>query len=217
MLQAVLGGRADAPLRILCVGAHSDDVEIGCGGTILRLLAERPGSSVHWVVFSGTQLRGEEARASAADFLVQAAHASVTVEGFRESYFPAAWAEIKEKVESLRPIEPDLVFTHRRRDEHQDHRVLGELTWNTFRRHLILEYEIPKYEGDLEPPNLYSPLPAAVAARKVDLLVRHFASQKGRSWFRRETFEGLMAVRAVECNAPSGFAEGFHARKVVVA
>jgi LmbE family N-acetylglucosaminyl deacetylase len=217
MIPAVLGGRTDAPLRILCIGAHSDDVEIGCGGTILRLLAERPGCSVHWVVFSATQAREEEARASAAEFLVQASQASVSVERFRESYFPASWAEIKDKFESLRQVEPDLVFTHRRRDEHQDHRLLGELTWNTFRRHLILEYEIPKYEGDLEPPNLYSALPAAVAARKVDLLVRHFASQTGRSWFRRETFEGLMALRAVECNAPSGFAEGFHARKVAVA
>ncbi len=158
MLAAALGGRNDAPLRILCLGAHSDDIEIGCGGTVLRLLAERPGSSVDWIVFSATSVREEEARASAAEFLAQAGRASIVVKTFRESYFPALWAEIKDAFEELRSVEPDVVLTHRRRDEHQDHRVLGELTWNTFRRQLILEYEIPKYEGDLDPPNFFVPL-----------------------------------------------------------
>jgi LmbE family N-acetylglucosaminyl deacetylase len=216
ILAAVLGKRGDAPLRVLCLGAHADDIEIGCGGTLLRLLGERPGCSVHWVVFSASPEREREARASASDFLSQAATVSVVVNAFRESYFPAAWAEIKDAVEKLRPVEPDIVFTHRRRDEHQDHRLLGELAWNTFRNHLILEYEIPKYEGDLEPQNLFVPLSAEVAARKIELLDRHFASQKKRPWFRRQTFEGMMAVRGVECSAPEGYAEAFHARKVVI-
>jgi LmbE family N-acetylglucosaminyl deacetylase len=217
MLAAVFGAGRDAALRILCIGAHSDDIEIGCGGTVLRLLAERPGCKVSWVVFSGGNgPREEEARASAAEFLSLAGETSVSVKAFRESYSPASWAEIKDAFEELRSIEPDVVFTHRRRDEHQDHRVLGELAWNTFRRHLILEYEIPKYEGDLETPNVFVPLSGAVAARKVDLLERHFQSQRARSWFRRETFEGLMTVRGIECNAPDGMAEAFHARKIVM-
>jgi LmbE family N-acetylglucosaminyl deacetylase len=216
MLAAALGGRPDAPLRILCLGAHSDDIEIGCGGTILRLLAERPGCTVDWVVFSANPEREAEARASARDFLVGATQATVVVKAFRESYFPAAWAEIKDSFEPLRSIEPDLIFAHRRRDEHQDHRIVAELTWNTFRRHLILEYEIPKYEGDLETPNLFVPLARSVAERKVQLLTEHFATQRARPWFRPETFEGLMAIRGVECGAPEGWAEGFHARKVVM-
>jgi LmbE family N-acetylglucosaminyl deacetylase len=214
MLEVALGGRSDAPLRILCLGAHSDDIEIGCGGTVLRLLAERPGCSVDWVIFSATPEREREARASAADFLAQAAKSSIVVKSFRESYFPAAWAEIKDFVEELRPVAPDVILCHRREDEHQDHRTIGELVWNTFRRHLIFEYEIPKYEGDLGAPNAFVPLSHAVAARKVELLGRHFASQASRSWFRPATFQGLMAIRGVECNAPDGWAEAFHVRKL---
>jgi LmbE family N-acetylglucosaminyl deacetylase len=214
MLEVALGGRSDAALRILCLGAHSDDIEIGCGGTMLRLLAERPGCAVDWVVFSATPEREREARASAADFLAQAGTSSIVVKGFRESYFPAAWAEVKDFVESLRTLAPDVVLCHRRDDEHQDHRTIGELVWNTFRRHLILEYEIPKYEGDLGAPNVFVPLSHAVASRKVELLGRHFASQAGRSWFRPATFQGLMAIRGVECNAADGWAEAFHSRKL---
>jgi LmbE family N-acetylglucosaminyl deacetylase len=206
-----------APLRILCLGAHSDDIEIGCGGTLLRMLGERPGSSVHWVVFSANALRDAEARASAADFLAQAAEGTVIVKSFRESYFPAAWSDIKDGFEDLRRgIEPDVVFCHRRSDEHQDHRTVAELTWNTFRNHLVLEYEIPKYEGDLGTPNLFVPLTRAIADRKVDLLMRHFTSQAGRSWFRPDTFHGLMAIRGIECGAQEGRAEAFHARKLLV-
>jgi LmbE family N-acetylglucosaminyl deacetylase len=208
------GGPSNAPLRILCLGAHSDDIEIGCGGTVLRLLGERPGCSVDWVVFSGLAEREQEARASAAEFLAQAGRSSIIVKAFRESYFPDAWADIKGFVEELRTLEPDLILCHRRQDEHQDHRVVGELVWNTFRRHLIFEYEIPKYEGDLAPPNLFVPLSHAVAARKVELLERHFVSQRARVWFRPATFQGLMAIRGVECNAPDGWAEAFHVRKL---
>jgi LmbE family N-acetylglucosaminyl deacetylase len=214
MLEVALGGRSDAALRILCLGAHSDDIEIGCGGTMLRLLGERPGCSVDWVVFSATPEREREARASAAEFLAQAGTSSIVVKNFRESYFPAAWAEVKDFIESLRTLAPDIILCHRRDDEHQDHRTIGELVWNTFRRHFILEYEIPKYEGDLAPPNAFVSLSHAVASRKVELLGRHFASQASRSWFRPATFQGLMAIRGVECNAADGWAEGFHLRKL---
>jgi LmbE family N-acetylglucosaminyl deacetylase len=212
----IAAGNAE-PLRILCLGAHSDDIEIGCGGTILRLLAEHPGSSVHWVVFSATSDRELEARASAGDFLRDAGDSTVLVRGFRESFFPAVWVEIKEFFEKVRrSVEPNVVFCHHRADMHQDHRTIAELTWNTFRNHLVLEYEIPKFEGDLGSPNLFVPLTRAVADRKVELLLKHFASQAQRSWFRADTFHGLMSIRGVECVAPEGRAEAFHARKLVI-
>jgi LmbE family N-acetylglucosaminyl deacetylase len=217
MLPVGLGADADRPLRILCLGAHSDDIEIGCGGTVLRLLAERAGTSVHWVVFSAPGPREQEARSSAAAFLSQAAASTIWVRSFRESYFPAAWSEIKDFFEEIRAsVDPDLVLCHRREDLHQDHRVIAELTWNTFRNHLLLEYEIPKYEGDLGTPNLFVPLSRQHAERKVELLLQHFVSQAGRIWFRPDTFHGLMSVRGVECHAPEGRAEAFHARKIVV-
>jgi len=217
MLPVSLGGRASGPLRILCVGAHSDDIEIGCGGTVLRLLAEHPGSSVHWVVFSADEAREREARASAADFLADAGTSTVLVKAFRESFFPACWTEIKDFFEEIkRQVNPDVVLCHQRFDLHQDHRVISELAWNTFRNHLVLEYEIPKYEGDLGTPNLFVPLARATADRKVDLIGRHFASQASRTWFRPDTFHGLMSVRSVECNAPEGRAEAFIARKLTI-
>jgi LmbE family N-acetylglucosaminyl deacetylase len=216
MLPAALGKDTSSPLSILCIGAHSDDIEIGCGATVLRLLSERAGCSVRWVVLSATAGREREARASAADFLASAAEATVSVTAFRESYFPYL-PEIKDYFEELkRTTSPDVVFCHHRQDLHQDHRVVAELTWNTFRSHLIAEYEIPKYEGDLGTPNLYVPIPRPLAERKVELLLRHFVSQSTRSWFRAETFRGLMAIRGVECNAPDGHAEAFTARKIVL-
>jgi len=217
MLGAVLGRDAASPLRVLCLGAHADDIEIGCGGTLLRLLAERPGSSVRWIVFSADPVREGEARASAAAFLRDAARADVVIRDFRESYFPAAASEIKDFFETLKPgAPPDLILTHRREDLHQDHRTVAELTWNTFRDHLILEYEIPKYEGDLGRPNVFVPLTAAVARRKVEQILLYFASQRARAWFRPETFDAVLRLRAIECNAPEGFAEGLYARKLVV-
>ena len=209
-------GPSGAPLRVLCVGAHCDDIEIGCGGSLLRLLAERPGSEVHWEVFSSNPERERETRGSAAEFLASAARATVAVKQFQESYFPDQWGAIKGSFEQLKATSPDLVFTHHRHDQHQDHRVLAELTWNTFRNHLVLEYEIPKYEGDLGAPNVFLPLTAEGGRRKVDLILRHYRSQAARSWFRAETFQAVMNLRGVECNAPEGLAEAFHCRKIVL-
>jgi LmbE family N-acetylglucosaminyl deacetylase len=217
MLSLRLGPAAGEPLKILCLGAHSDDIEIGCGGTMLRLLAEHPGSSVCWSVFSASPARELEARASAADFLREAAHRQVIVSAFRESFFPAQWEEIKLCFERIkRDFEPDLVLCHHARDLHQDHRVIAELTWNTFRDHLVLAYEIPKYEGDLGTPNVFVPLSRQQADRKVELLERHFSSQATRTWFRADTFHGLMSIRGVECNAAEARAEAFHGRKLVL-
>lgn len=208
-------GKGEGPLKILCLGAHCDDIEIGSGGALLRLLGERPGSSVHWVVFASNPEREREARASAAEFLSGAGRANVVVKSFRESYFPFGAAEIKDDFERLKgDMDPDLVFTHHLADRHQDHRLIAELTWNTFRNHFVAEYEIPKYEGDLGAPNLFFPLPESIARRKIELILRHFPSQAGRAWFRPETFEAVLRLRGVECNAPEGWAEGFHCRKL---
>ena len=216
MQRITLGAGPDQPLRILCLGAHCDDIEIGCGGTILRTLAERPSTQVHWVVFASNPEREREARASADAFLRDAAESSVIVQRFRESYFPYVAAEIKDCFEELKAVvDPDVVLTHRRDDDHQDHRTIAQLTWNTFRNHVIAEYEIPKFEGDLGHPNLYVPLSDEVAERKVHLLVEHFGTQRSKTWFRPEVFRGLMAVRGVECNA-GGYAEAFHVRKMVM-
>jgi LmbE family N-acetylglucosaminyl deacetylase len=217
MLAVTLGGAPDRPLSLLCLGAHSDDIEIGCGGTVLRMLAEHPGSRVHWVVFSADDAREQEARDSATALLTDANDVEVIVHRFRESYFPSVADRIKDQFERLKTaVEPDLVLTHRRDDVHQDHRTIGELTWNAFRDHLIAEYEIPKYEGDLGHPNLYVPLDESTATRKVDHIMAAFGSQRNKRWFRPEMFRGVMALRAVECNAPHGWAEAFHVRKIVV-
>jgi LmbE family N-acetylglucosaminyl deacetylase len=213
-VQRLALGPEGGPLRILCLGAHCDDIEIGAGGTLLRLLTEHPGSDVHWVVMSSNPERERETRASAAEFLAGAGQARVTIQTFRESFLPYHGEEVKDFFETVKAQGvPDLVLTHHRKDEHQDHRLVAELTWNTFRNDLVLEYEIPKYEGDLGHPNLFVPLPAAVARRKVELILRHYPSQAGRSWFRKETFEAVMALRGVECNAAETYAEAFHCRK----
>jgi LmbE family N-acetylglucosaminyl deacetylase len=217
MLPITLGSESQGPLKMLCIGAHSDDIEIGCGGTILRLLAEHPGSSVHWVVLAANPRRADEARAAADAFLEGAGHTTVEVKTFRESYFPYVGAEIKDYFETLGAAsDPQLIFSHYHLDRHQDHRVVSELTWNTFRNHLIAEYEIPKYEGDLDRPNTYVALTRVHADRKVDLLMKHFPSQASRRWFKAETFHSLMIVRGNEAAAAEGRAEAFHVRKLVV-
>lgn len=214
MLQLEIG--AERPLRLLLVGAHSDDIEIGCGGTLLSLLRSRT-VAVHWVVFSAEDDREEEARRSAAAFLVDAAEQEVRTYRFRDGFFPFEGAAIKESFETLKAeLSPDLVFTHRLEDRHQDHRLLAELTWNTFRDHTILEYEIPKWDGDLGRPNLYVPVSKAALARKIKVLMSIYGSQANRHWFTPETFEGLARLRGIECRSPTGFAEAFHSRKLVL-
>jgi LmbE family N-acetylglucosaminyl deacetylase len=201
-------------LRVLCIGAHSDDIEIGCGGTLLKMLGENSSVSVHWAVFSANPERAKEARASAAEFLVGSREQSLDVFDFRESFMPWNGSAIKERFETLKAHRPDVVFTHFRRDLHQDHRLLGELTWNTFRNHVVLEYEVVKYEGDLVTPNAYVALPEDVCARKVALLRKHFGSQWSKHWFDEELFRSLLRIRGVECASPTRFAEAFHAPKL---
>jgi len=210
-----LGLPPRAPLTVLCLGAHADDIEIGCGGTLL-LLAGRPRVTVHWVVFSGAGVREREARRSAARVLRGARARHVRVERFRDGFFPYDGAAVKEVFEDLKAsVNPDVVFTHAGHDAHQDHRLVSELTWNTFRDHYILEYEVAKYDGDLGRPNVFVPLPAAVRRRKLRLLLSGFPSQRRKRWFTAATFDGLMRLRGVECAAPEGYAEAFYGRKVL--
>lgn len=202
---------------VLCLGAHADDIEIGCGGTILRLLQEQPGLSIRWVVFSAHAARKREARSSARTFLKGAGRQQITVKNFRDTYFPAQGEVIKGFFQELKAqIEPDLVFTHFLHDRHQDHRILSELTWNTFRNHVVLEYEIPKFEGDLSHPNLFVPLAHKVCADKVSHLCRFFQTQTNKHWFSEDLFYGLMRLRGVECASPTRYAEAFHCRKMII-
>lgn len=208
----------NGPLRILCLGAHCDDIEIGCGATLMHLANHAHDVAVRWAVFSGNDIRHEEARASAAEFLQGVPDRAIDLKNFRESFFPTQRGEIKEEFERLRArFDPNIVFTHFKNDDHQDHRLIAELTWNTFRDHLILEYEIPKFEDDLGKPNVFFPVERETVVRKVEALRRHYRSQRQRSWFTDDTFMGLMRIRGVNANAPSGFAEAFHCRKLLVA
>jgi LmbE family N-acetylglucosaminyl deacetylase len=201
---------------ILCVGAHSDDIEIGCGGTILKLVEVNPDLKVHWAVLSAEGDRAEEARTSAERFLGEAPNHEVEVASFRERYFPYQ-SQLKEFFDDLGTrVQPDLVLTHHGGDAHQDHRVVAELTWNTFRDHLILEYEIPKYDGDLGRPNAFVELDEDLADRKVQAILDGFPSQAEHFWFSEETFMGLLRLRGVEARSASGLAEGFHARKLLL-
>ena len=207
--------RPNRPMRLLCVGAHSDDLEIGCGGTVLKWLSNHARVEVTWVVLCAAAVRATEARESANALLRRARRKRLVLCDFRDGHLPAQFTEAKDLFEDLKAgEEPDVILTHRLEDRHQDHRLVAELTWQTFREHLIFEYEIPKYEGDLGQPNLYVPLPASIGKRKVDHLMRHFGSQRSKSWFRPETFLGLMQLRGIECRADSGCAEALYARKV---
>jgi LmbE family N-acetylglucosaminyl deacetylase len=214
----VKGTKLAAPgerLSILCLGAHSDDIEIGAGGTLLSLMARGVRLDVLWCVLSGVGEREREARKSAADFLSAAESATVEVMAFRDGAFPEQGEAIKSWFEVLKArTEPDLILTHRRQDAHQDHRTVCRLTWNTFRDHLILEYEIPKWDGDLGQPNVYVPISASALERKIDLLNLHFSSQRSRDWFDADTFIGLARLRGMECRAEERFAEAFVARKL---
>jgi LmbE family N-acetylglucosaminyl deacetylase len=203
--------------KVLCLGAHADDIEIGCGGAVLSLLEGKQDTEFCWFVFSASHERGDEAHQSAHLFLKTARWKSISVNSFRESFFPCQWAEIKECFERLkRDYSPNLVFTHYRNDLHQDHRLISELTWNTFRNHLILEYEIPKYDGDLGMPNFFVPLDRRISNRKIQYILESFKSQAQRSWFDQETFLSMLRLRGLECNAPSKYAEAFYCRKTVL-
>jgi LmbE family N-acetylglucosaminyl deacetylase len=205
-------------LQILCLGAHSDDIEIGCGATILELLSNRRDLDFHWVVFSSGVPRADEARQSAALFLKGTAHQNVSVLNFRNGFFPSESVEIKEHFEGLKnSLSPDLIFTHTRDDLHQDHRVINRLTWNTWRNHFILEYEILKYDGDLGNPNFFVNFDQKTCDRKIKYLTTSFKSQSDKQWFTPDTFQGLMRVRGVHANSPGKFAEAFYSRKLVLA
>jgi LmbE family N-acetylglucosaminyl deacetylase len=216
MLFLQLPAPAASPFRILCLGSHSDDIEIGCGGTILRLLSQNPNCEVTWVVFSSTKEREQEARSSAEMFLGRAAEKHVIVNDCRDGFFPYDGASVKQSMEGLKSTNPQLILTHNRRDSHQDHRVIAELTWNTFRDHFILEYEIPKYDGDMGQPSVFVPLEEDIYQRKVRHLMDAFATQRNKRWFQPETFLALMRLRGMECNSPSGYAEAFYCRKLVL-
>jgi LmbE family N-acetylglucosaminyl deacetylase len=217
MLRVALGDRQDSALKILCLGAHSDDIEIGCGGTILRWVREYPELEICWIVFSASGQRAEEAHESAEAFLRQVKGKQVIVRNFRDGYFPYIGAEIKDYFEQLkREVSPDLIFTHYRNDLHQDHRLISELTWNTFRDHLILEYEIPKYDGDIGTPDLFVHLDEPICRTKIGYLMAHFRSQLVHRWFTEDTFLSTLRLRGVESAAPGKYAEAFYTRKVVL-
>lgn len=205
-------------VSVLCLGAHSDDIEIGAGATLLAWLEQGIRLDVHWCVLSATTERAAEARASAIEFLEQAASHQIEVMSFRDGFFPQQGEQIKDWFEALKNrVEPNVILTHCKDDAHQDHRLLARLAWNTFRNHLILEYEIPKWDGDMTTPNLYMPVSAAVMRRKVELLMKHFGSQRSRQWFDPETFLGLARLRGMECRAQERYAEAFVARKLSLA
>jgi LmbE family N-acetylglucosaminyl deacetylase len=217
MVPLTLNAKGRYTVQILCLGAHSDDIEIGCGGTILRLLADSRHLEFYWVVLSSTVEREREARKSAQLFLKGARRKTVVVKRFRNGFFPAVGGKVKEYFEELKgKISPDLIFTHYRHDLHQDHRVVSDLTWNTFRNHLILEYEIPKYDGDLGSPNCFVPLDKVIYQAKTRNLLSSFRSQRDKDWFSEDTFLSLMRLRGVESHAPSKYAEAFYSRKFLL-
>jgi LmbE family N-acetylglucosaminyl deacetylase len=217
MLRLILGELGNPPRRILCLGAHCDDIEIGCGGTILRLLRENPECEIHWQVFSSSPVRKREALKGARLFLGPAKSKKAVVRNYRDGFFPTLHPRIKMEFEKLKnKFIPDLILTHYRHDLHQDHRVICELTWNTFRNHLILEYEIPKYDGDLGQPNFFVPLEQDTYKKKISYITQAFETQRAKRWFEPETFLALMRLRGMECVSPSGYAEAFYCRKLVL-
>lgn len=216
MIQLHLKPNSNGLINVLCFGAHSDDIEIGCGGTILQLAVQYPGMVFHWVVFSAIGVREAEARCGASLFGGTAIR-ELVLKAFPDGFMPFVGAEVKAVFEELKKIvSPDLILCPWRKDAHQDHRLVSELTWNTFRNHLILEYEIPKYDGDLGQPNVFVPLQAELYQKKVQHILKAFPSQRSKRWFEESTFLSLMRLRGMECNAPSGHAEAFHCHKLVL-
>jgi len=218
MLPLQMGRPGTAPARVLAIGAHPDDIEIGCAGTMLKLIEQEAISEVRWVVLSGDGERAEEARRSAEALLEGVPGSDVVVRDFPDGFFPYEGQRIKDFFEELKAdFSPDVVFTHQRADLHQDHRLSCELTWNTFRDHLILEYEVPKYDGDMSAPNAFVPIEERLQRRKIDHLMSHFGSQLSKRWFKEELFSSLLRLRGMECNSPSSYAEAFFCRKAVLA
>jgi LmbE family N-acetylglucosaminyl deacetylase len=207
----------DEKLSVLCLGAHADDIEIGAGGTVLSWIASGVRLEVHWCVLSASGARRSEAEASAAAFLAGAVRSRIELAEFKDGFFPYQGQDIKSWLERLRDhANPDVILTHRRDDAHQDHREVCQLTWNLFRDHLILEYEIPKWDGDFCQPNIYMPLSSAVMERKIELLHAHFGTQRSKDWFDADTFRGLARLRGMECRAPERRAEAFVLHKAAL-
>ena len=216
-MNLLLNAAKDRPLTVLCLGCHSDDIEIGCGGTILKLRQEYPECKLHWVVFSAIGVRNAEARRAAELFAGPSGPEQLVLKEFPDGFMPWAGADVKKVFEELKQtISPDLILTHNCQDAHQDHRLISELTWNTFRNHFILEYEIPKYDGDLGRPSVFVPLDENQSHTKVASLLEAFQSQRSKRWFEESTFLALMRLRGMECNAESGYAEAFYCRKAVL-
>ncbi|NMG19643.1 PIG-L deacetylase family protein [Brasilonema bromeliae] len=216
MLKFDLEKNSDLSYKVLCLGAHCDDIEIGCGGTILRLIENYPNLTFYWVVFSSNEQREKEAYNSANKFLEKIPEKKILIQQFQDGFLPYLGSEVKQFFEQLkRDYNPDLIFTHYRHDLHQDHRLISDFTWNTFRNHLILEYEIPKYDGDLGNPNFFVHLSQENYQNKVKYILDSFPSQNSKQWFTEEIFLSILRLRGMESNAPSKYAEGFYCRKVV--
>lgn len=216
MIHLNLNQRIAEPLKVLCIGCHSDDIEIGCGGTLLRLAEQYGACQFHWAVLSAIGVREDEARRGASLFAGPRLKSSL-FKSFQDGFMPFDGAKVKAVFEEeLKQLSPDIVFTHNRNDAHQDHRLISELTWNTFRDHFILEYEIPKYDGDSGQPSVFVPLKREMCENKVRYIIDVFASQHTKRWFEESTFMALMRLRGMECNAPSGYAEAFYCRKLVL-
>ncbi|MBZ5679324.1 MAG: PIG-L family deacetylase [Acidobacteriia bacterium] len=217
MIRLKLDRGTAGPLEILCLGSHSDDIEIGCGGTVLHLAEQYPGSRFHWVVFNAVGVREAEARRAAELFVGRDHLQGPLLKSFQDGFMPFSGAEVKAIFEEMKQnVSPDIIFTHNRKDAHQDHRLIAELTWNTFRDHLVLEYEIPKYDGDLGQPGVFVPLSQEICQKKIRFIMDSFQSQSSKRWFEESTFLSLMRLRGMECNSPSGYAEAFYGRKLVL-
>ena len=216
MLRINFNSPAELSYKVLCLGAHCDDIEIGCGGTILKLIEQYPNLSFYWVVFCSNQQREQEAFTSAHTFLKEASEKKIIIHQLRDGFLPFCGIEVKECFEQLKQaFSPDLIFTHYRHDLHQDHRLISDLTWNTFRDHLILEYEIPKYDGDLGTPNFFVHLDDLFCRRKIQYIQDSFQTQHNKHWFMEETFRAILTLRGIESKAPNRYAEAFYCRKMV--
>jgi len=216
MMHLSFSGKAEGALKVLCIGAHSDDIEIGCGGTILRLADQYPNCEFHWAVFNAIGIRENEARRAAQLFAGPRLRGPL-LKTFQDGFMPYVGSEVKATFENdLKQHSPDIIFTHNGKDAHQDHRLISELTWNTFRDHFILEYEIPKYDGDLGRPSFFVPLERPVCETKIGYLMDAFQSQRTKRWFQEDTFFSMLRLRGMECASPSGYAEAFYCRKLVL-